>query len=158
MKKSKKKGLLKRLSSIDDIKNNFILTKNLIKNKSKVSKTKHIKETFEEALRRHSIKKEDEEKHFTGLYYRLKITFFAFLMTSLIVCSFTSFQLYTNIDIGYLFYGSYLISAALLIKSTEQSFRCYQLRIRTLGGLFVFLKSPKEWYPKKYIYKELNNG
>jgi hypothetical protein len=153
MKKNKKKGLLKRLSSIDDIKDNFILTKNLIKEKSKASKTKFIKESFSDALRRLSITKENEETHLTRVYKQLKITFFSYLISSMLVTVLTTYQLYFGVELGYLFYAAYLISLALFIKSVECAFRCSQIRIRELGGLTNFLLSAKQWYPKKYIYK-----
>ena len=151
--KKKKKGLLRRLSGFDDIKNNFIFTKNIITQKSKKEKKHQIKETFEEALRRHSIKKENEEKHLTKKYLFQKITFFSYIISSIITSASITFQLYQEHSLGLIYYSLYFLSLALFIKCIESAFRCYQIRIRKLGGLKNFLKSPKQWYPKKYIYK-----
>jgi len=59
--KERKKSLIRRLSSYDDIKNNFLLTKNLLKREKKEVKKDNIKETFSDALLRLGIKPENEE-------------------------------------------------------------------------------------------------
>jgi len=157
MKKKPKKSLLKRLSSIDDIKANFVFTRDLLKNKSKVSKKERIKEDFNSALRRLSIMPENEESHLTKVYSKLKVTFFSYFISSICVSILTTYQIIEGINLGYLYYASYLIGAALLMKSFESSFRCYQIRIRELGGLSNFFKKPKEWYPVKYNYSRKDN-
>lgn len=153
MSNNKKKGLLKRLSSIDDIKDNFLFTKSLIKNQSKEVKKKYIKEDFESALRRLSIPKENEESHLTSVYYKLKVTFFSYAISSIIILFLSAYQSINSPEVGYLYYAAYLITVALVIKAVECAFRCYQVRIRMLGGLSKFLTSPKEWYPVKYVYR-----
>ena len=153
MKRKNKKGLFKRLSSIDDIKENFILTKNLLKNKSKENKKTYVKESFEQALQRLSIRKDDEESKLTSVYNKLKLEFFSYFTSSFLIFLLTTYQIMTMDNVGYIYYASYLISTALFIMALGKSLRCYQIRKRELGGLKIFLTKPKEWYPKKYIYK-----
>ena len=150
----KKKGLLRRLSNFDDIRDNFKITKEIINNEKKKNKKEYIKETFEDALNRLNISKEDEADHLRKVYRGQKLTSLTSFFTSIIVFIITTVRIFSEVDHGYFIYIFYLVGLALLLKSFECAFRSYQIRVRKLGGLKEFALMPKEWYPKKYIHKK----
>lgn len=151
--KERKKSLLRRLSSYDDIKNNFILTKNILKEEKKNIKKETIKETFEEALSRHGVKPEHEENHINKVYKNLKITFNISFLMSMVVFFLVTYNI-LNADGGLIIYAFYFIAFTILTKAIESAFRCFQIRNKELLNIKEYLKNPKEWYPKKYIYKK----
>jgi hypothetical protein len=152
--KKKKKGLLRRLSSFDDIRDNFNITKDLVSSQSKTNKKEKIVETFNDALKRFNITDSNEESHLTKTYKSLKVTVISSFVTSLVVFAITTNNILSSNNYGFVIYFFYLAGLAILLQSFKSAFRCYQIRERALGGLSIFFKKPKEWYPKKYIYKK----
>ena len=151
--KERKKGLLRRLSSYDDIKSNFILTKNVLKEEKKNLKKEAIKETFEDALKRHGVKSEHQEKHLNKVYKNLKLTSIISFIMSFIVFYLVTYNILKT-DTGFILYAFYFIAFTILLKSIESAFRCFQIREKRLLNISEYLKNPKEWYPRKFIYKK----
>lgn len=155
--KERKKSLIRRLSSYDDIKNNFLLTKSLLKREKKEVKKESIKETFSDALLRLGIEPENEEKHLNKVYKSLKITSIVSLLLFIVLTFVISYQIFIG-NGGIIIYAFYFIALTIFLKSFESSFRCFQIRKKELLGITNYIKNPKEWYPKHFVYKkeELN--
>jgi len=154
--KKEKKGFLRKLSSIDEIKSSISLSINMFKNLKESRKKEYIIETFEEALNRLGINKDKEQEQLEFVYKNFKfktITYFLFSLFAFLLNTFNILNGNQNI----LTYGFYFFVVILLLFSFNSSFRCYQIRKRKLGGLKDFCLSIKEWIPKKYNYKESLN-
>lgn len=154
-KSEKKRGLLSKAMGTQAIKDVFGHTKGMIKD-AKPSKKHYIKETFDEAMKRHGIKEEDENKHLLKIYKNLKIQFIIFLIGQV--------WLFTFGTLNNLMEGSYFIALtyffltiALMTISAQYGLRCYQIRKKHLGMLNEFFKKPSEWYPKKISESYLEN-
>lgn len=151
--KERKKSLIRRLSSYDDIKNNFLLTKSLLKRENKEVKKESIKESFSDALSRLGVKPENEEEHLNKVYKSLKITSIISFFMFLILFSIISYQVFIG-NGGIIIYAFYFIALTIFLKSFESAFRCFQIRKKELLGIKHYIKKPKEWYPKSFIYKK----
>ena len=151
--KERKKSLIRRLSSYDDIKNNFLLKKNLLKREKKEVKKDNIKETFSDALLRLGIKPENEEEHLNKVYKSLKVTSIISFIMFVILTSVISYQIFIG-NGGVIIYAFYFIALTIFLKSFESAFRCFQIRKRELLNIKEYIKAPKEWYPKSFIYKK----
>lgn len=148
--KNKNKNLVSRLFGFSYIKGSLNETKNLIKSESK---DKYLVETFEDALERHNLITDSE------IYAHLKTNYNNRRVTSIIMII-ASFAV-----IGQLIYNtilhpsnaSYLSTliqilafTALFLIGIYESFRCYQIRVKKLGGLASFFKSFKNIYPSSF--------
>jgi hypothetical protein len=156
--KERKKSLLRRLSSYDDIKDNFIFTKKVMREERKNIRKERIKETFEDALLRLGVKPENEEDHLNKVYKSLKITsIISFILSILVFCIVTNNIISENG--GLIIYAFYFISLTVFTKAIETAFRCYQIRRKELVNIKEYFKNPKEWYPKSFNYKQdIRNG
>lgn len=151
--KERKKSLIRKLSSYDDIKNNFLLTKSLLKKENKEAKKGSITESFSDALSRLGIKPENEEEHLNKVYKSLKITSIISFIMFVILTSVISYQIFIG-NGGIIIYAFYFIALTIFLKSFESAFRCFQIRQKELLSIKHYIKYPKEWYPKSFIYKK----
>lgn len=151
--KERKKSLIRRLSSYDDIKDNFLLTKSLLKRENKEIKKERVKESFSDALSRLGIKPENEEKHLNKVYRSLKITSIISFIMFLILTTIISYQVLMG-NGGIIIFAFYFIAFTIFLKSFESAFRCFQIRKKELLNIKHYLKNPKEWYPKSFVYKK----
>ena len=143
----KKKGLFNKLVGWSYIKSSLSEATNLIKSERK---TDYIVESFDEALERLGITTDDE------IYEKMKKNYNGRRISSIIMLSVSIMvfiQLIYNITFNFntVGYISILIQTlaftALFLIGLYDSFRCYQIRVRKLGGLNIFLKSIKNIYP-----------
>jgi ABC-type multidrug transport system fused ATPase/permease subunit len=149
----KKTGLFNKALGTQAIKDVFGHTKNMIKD-AKTSKKHYIKETFDEAMKRHGIKEDDENVYLLKIYKNLKIQVMILLLGQLWLLSFGV--------IGNLLSSDYFIALtytfltfALMTITVQYGLRCFQIRKKHLGMLSIYMKSPKEWYPKKITEEKL---
>ncbi len=104
--KKEKKGFLRKLSSIDEIKSSISLSINMFKNLKESRKKEYIIETFEEALNRLGINKDKEQEHLEFVYKNFKfktITYFLFSLFAFLLNTFNILNGNQNI----LTYGFY---------------------------------------------------
>lgn len=143
----KKRGLFSKALGTQAIKDVFGHTRSMIKD-AKPSKKQYIKETFDEAMKRHGIKEEDENAHLLKIYKNLKIQFIIFFIGQIWLLTFGVAN--NLVDGSYFAAITYLfLTFALFILSLQYGLRCYQIRKKHLGMLEEFIKKPSEWYPRK---------
>jgi uncharacterized protein YjgD (DUF1641 family) len=146
MVKNKKKGLLNRLSSFDEMKRNFSLTKELMQETKKEKAREFIKESFEEALERFGV--EDKKTFLDKKYKEMRknsiISYLFFLILNLI-------NVYNILSGGTVMYGVIfiLISLYFFVNGLTMALRCYQMKMEKLGMLKQFLRSFRNWIPSK---------
>lgn len=154
MKNKKKKSLLRRLSSYDDIKNTFLITKNVIEKEKKELKKEQISETFEEALLRFGITEENKNSKLNNIYKKIRLESILMCLFGFLTLTLTTYNLINNPDFLIL-YAFYIISLTMFMKSFYSSYRCFQIRKESLEPLKEYLKKPKEWIPKKHEKKDI---
>jgi len=143
----KKRGLFSKALGTQAIKDVFRHTKGMIKDASP-SKKQYIKETFDEAMKRHGIKEEDENTHLLRIYKNLKIQFIIFFIGQIWLLTFGVAG--NLVDGSYFTAVTYLfLTFALFVLSLQYGLRCFQIRKKHLGMLEKFIKTPSEWYPTK---------
>ena len=151
----KKRGLFHKALGTNAIKDVFSHTKGMLKD-IKPSKKQYIKETFDEAMKRHGVKEVDENKHLLKVYKNLKVQFLVFTFGQIWLIVFGVISNFLEgdyfISLTYLF-----LTFALLTLSTQYGLRCYQIREKHLGMLGKFFKSPSQWYPRKITEEKLLN-
>lgn len=146
-KEKKKHGLLYKLAGAGTIKMGFEHTKDMLKSlKSESENNNYISETYDEALDRLGIPVEKRDSHVISIYQNLKISFII-LSTAAIafICSGFIYNLILGNILPSLLY--LCVSLAFLSVAMNNSFRCFQIRRKQLGGLKEWAKQPKEWYP-----------
>lgn len=154
----KNKSLASKLIGWSYIKGSLLETKNLL---STEKKENYIVETFDEALERLDITSDEE------IYYAMKKNYrgrmfssYVMITASLLVLA----QLVYNLTfhLGNLNIISVLVQSlaftALLLMGIHDSFRCYQIRVRELGGLGRYFKSLKNIYPTRFSKIEWLNA
>lgn len=141
-----KEGLFSKLVGLRTIKMGFEHTGEMLKTLKNKDPNLYIKETFDEALERHGIPVEKREAHLINIYKNLKISFIMLLFMSVlffVIGVFRSF--YDGNLLAGLAYSSLIF--AFITVMANNSFRCYQIRNKELGGLNNWLRNYKEWYP-----------
>lgn len=141
-----KEGLFAKLIGLRTMRLGFSHTKEMLKSLNERDPNLYIKETFEEALDRLEIPLEKRNSHLINIYKNLKISFLMLLVMSF---------LFLFIGVINNFYNGNLLAAlsysslifAFLSVMANNSFRCFQIRHRELGGIKKWLKNYKEWYP-----------
>lgn len=149
-----KKGLFYQVSGMKHIQSAFGVTKDMLKGLGTKRANEYHTETVEGALERFNIPKNEWATHLMKRYKGLQISF-SVLGIALLV--FFIFGIIGNFVHGNIMGGIlYLaIGFAVFTNILNNAFRCYQIRryfekgINDLGGLDIFLKSPKEWFPRK---------
>lgn len=146
MAKKEKKGLMYKLLGLGTIKMGFTHTMDLIRSTTVRDPNNYINESFDEALERHGIPPEKRTQHLINVYKNLKISF---VMLSIALIVFFAFGIVRNIMHDNLLSAFLYLSLSFAFASVvaNNSFRCFQIRKRELGGLKTWLRSPKEWYP-----------
>lgn len=146
MAKKEKKGLVYKLLGMSTLKMGFEHTKDMLKSATHKDPNNYINETFDEAFERLGIPPEKRDQHAINVYKTLKISFI--IMTTAVLI-FLIFGVARNF-----YYGNHLsaflyisLSFAFLSVIANNSFRCFQIRRRELGGLKDWFRNPKEWYP-----------
>lgn len=141
-----KDGLFSKLLGLRTIKMGLDQTGEMLKNLKSKDPNLYIKETLEEALDRHGIAVEDRDSHLINIYKNLKISF---LMLLFMCFLFMFVGVFRNFYMGNLLAAIAYLSLifAFLTVMANNSFRCYQIRKRELGGVKEWLKNYKEWYP-----------
>lgn len=143
----KKEGLLSKLVGMRTLRLGLDQTKEMIGSLNQRDPNTYIKESFEEALDRLDIPLEKRDMHLINIYKNLKISFLMLLVMSLL---FFFVGVLSNFKSGNvlaaLSYSSLIF--AFLSVMANNSFRCFQIRYRELGGIKKWFKNPKEWYPK----------
>ena len=146
MAKKEKHGLFYKLAGISTIKMSFEHTRDMLKSATAKNPNDRINETFDEALERHGIPVNEREGHIIKIYKNMKLSFFFILVA---IIGFISIGVVKNLIHGNmipaLLYAS--LTFAFLTVAANNSFRCYQMRQKELGGLSNWLRSPKEWFP-----------
>jgi cation transport ATPase len=102
-------------------------------------------ETFEQAVKRQNLG--NEELH--AAYKRQRIIVFVMLGISVLAIAYALNMLLTATS-GTQFFISVMACmpiTVLLVAAFRAAFRAWQIRNKRLGGLDVFLKSQKEWWP-----------
>lgn len=155
--KKEKKSFLRKLTSIDEIKSSVILSVKMFSNLKEQRKKEYIIETFEEALIRLGIKKEKEKEHLEKIYNNFKLKTLIYLFFSIATLLLNTVNILSG-NKNMVVWGFYTFVLVLVLFAFNSAFRCYQIRERKLGGLKNFFLSFKEWYPKKYNYKENLSG
>lgn len=155
--KKEKKSFLRKLTSIDEIKSSISLSVKMFSNLKEQRKKEYIVETFDEALNRLGIKKDKEEEHLQKVYNSFKLKTLIYLFFSIATALLNTMNILTG-NKNIVVFGFYTFVLVLVLFSFNSAFRCYQIRERKLGGLKIFFLSFKEWYPKKYTYKENLSG
>jgi hypothetical protein len=141
-----KEGLFSKLVGLRTIKMGFEQTGELVKSLSAKDPNLYLKETFDEALERHGIPVEKRDAHLINIYKNLKLSFL--MLLSMVI-------LFSVIGAGKSFYTGNLLAGvaysslifAFITVMANNSFRCYQIRNKELGGLSNWLRNYKEWYP-----------
>lgn len=151
--KKVKKGFFRKLTSIDEIKSSISFSVGMFSNLKEQRKKEYIVETFDDALQRLGVKKEKEQEHLEFVYKNLKLKSLIYFSFSILTTILNTINI-LNGNKNILVFGFYLFVLILLLFSFNSAFRCYQIRERKLGGLKNFFLSIKEWFPKKYNYKE----
>ena len=147
MKKNKEKhGLFYKLAGMRTMKFGFEHTKDMLKSLKVKNSNEYIEESFDEALDRLGIPDENKETHLINIYKNMKLSF---IILSCAVVLFIIIGVIVNlIQANYLSAFLYLsITVAFLSVVFNNSFRCFQIRRKQLGGLKEWIKTPKEWYP-----------
>ena len=146
MAKKEKHGLFYKLAGISTIKMSFEHTRDMLKSATAKNPNDRINETFDEALERHGIPVNEREGHIIKIYKNMKLSFLIMLVA---IIGFISIGVVKNLIHGNmipaLLYAS--LTFAFLTVAANNSFRCYQMRQKELGGLSNWLRSPKEWFP-----------
>lgn len=147
---SKNKNLASKLIGWSYIKGSLVETKNLLKSERKEN---YLVETFDEALERLDITSDDEIHLAMSRNYKGRmISSYIMITASILVLA----QLIYNITVhtSNISYISILIQflafTALFLMGSYDSFRCYQIRVRKLGGLNEYVKSIKNLYPTRF--------
>ena len=151
-KDKEKKGLFYQVSGIKHIQSAFGVTKDMLKGLKKKNPNEYQTETVESALERFNIPKTEWTTHLLKVYKNFQLSFFILSAASLIFFIFGVVGNFTHGNvIGGILYLAILFAVFSVILNN--SFRCYQIRrylekgIKELGGLDVFLRTPKEWFP-----------
>jgi hypothetical protein len=146
MAKKEKHGLFYKLAGISTIKMSFEHTRDMLKSATAKNPNDRINETFDEALERHGIPVNEREGHIIKIYKNMKLSF---LIMFAAIIGFICIGVINNLIHGNiipaLLYAS--LTFAFITVAANNSFRCYQMRKKELGGLSNWLRSPKEWYP-----------
>lgn len=143
---NKKEGLFSKLVGMRTLRMGFDHTKDMLKSLKQKDPNLYIKETFDEALDRLDIPLENREAHLINVYKNLKLSFIMLLVMSLLFLVVgVSINFYNGNILAALSYSSLVF--AFVSVMANNSFRCYQIRIRELGGVKSWLKNYKEWYP-----------
>lgn len=146
MAKKEKHGLFYKLAGISTIKMSFEHTKDMLKSATAKNPNDRINETFDEALERHGIPVNERDGHISKIYKNMKVSF---LIMFAAIVGFICVGIINNLIHGNfipaLLYTS--LTFAFITVAANNSFRCYQMRKKELGGLSNWLKSPKEWFP-----------
>jgi hypothetical protein len=146
MAKKQKHGLFYKLAGISTIKMSFEHTRDMLKSATSKNPNDKINETFDEALDRHGIPVNEREGHVVKIYKNMKVSFLIMLMA---IIGFICVGIIGNLINGHIvpafLYAS--LTFAFVTVAANNSFRCYQMRKRELGGLSTWLRSPKEWFP-----------
>ena len=139
-----KKGLMRRLSGIDDLAENLKITKNMIA--SGANKKKIIDETFEEAIYRLDIKEDELDDFLIGKHKELGKVAYMNYFISAIIFSFLVYHVFSST--GYIIIDfMFALSFYFFVNGFSFALRCFQIRSRTLGQLRLFIRSIKEWMP-----------
>lgn len=146
MAKKEKHGLFYKLAGISTIKMSFEHTKDMLKSATAKNPNDRINETFDEALERHGVPVNEREGHIIKIYKNMKLSFLIMLaaIIGFIFVGVINNLMHGNIIPAFL-YAS--LTFAFLTVAANNSFRCYQMRKKELGGLSNWLRSPKEWFP-----------
>ncbi len=141
-----KEGFISKLVGLRTIKLGFSQTVDLLKELKTRNNNEYITETFDEALERHGIPEEKREFHLINVYKNLKISFIILFFAAIL---FLFLGVFRNIYLGNILASVAYISLifAFLSVMANNSFRCYQIRNKKLGGLSLWLKNYKEWFP-----------
>lgn len=146
MAKKEKHGLFYKLAGLSTIKMSFEHTKDMLKSATAKNPNDRINETFDEALERHGIPVNERAGHIIKIYKNMRVSF---LIMFAAIIGFVLIGVLNNLIQGRLvpalLYAS--LTFAFLMVAANNSFRCYQMRKKELGGLSNWLRSPKEWFP-----------
>lgn len=144
---NKKKGFFNKAIGLETIKGGFSFTANLISS-MKPSKNEYREESFEEALIRLGITEENKEDHLLKIYSQLRLRFLIFLVAQGFLIFWGIFNILNSNNI-LTFISTIVITLLLFVFNLSNSLRCYQIRKQKLGNIEDWLKSYKDWYPKK---------
>jgi aminoglycoside phosphotransferase family enzyme len=146
MAKKEKHGLFYKLAGISTIKMSFEHTRDMLKSATAKNPNDRINETFDEALERHGIPVNEREGHIIKIYKNMKLSFLImFAAIILFICLGVVNNIINGNIIPAFLYAS--LTFAFITVAANNSFRCYQMRKKELGGLSNWLRSPKEWFP-----------
>ena len=146
MAKKEKHGLFYKLAGISTIKMSFEHTRDMLKSATAKNPNDRINETFDEALERHGIPVNEREGHIIKIYKNMKLSFLImFAAIILFICLGVVNNIINGNIIPAFLYTS--LTFAFITVAANNSFRCYQMRKKELGGLSNWLRSPKEWFP-----------
>jgi hypothetical protein len=147
MSKNKEKhGLFYKLAGVRTMKFGFEHTKDMLKSLKYRNPNDYIDESFDEALDRLGVPEENKAMHLINIYKNMKVSF---IILGFAVIFFLCIGVAGNlIKANYLSSFLYLsITVAFLSVIANNSFRCFQIRRKQLGGLKEWASTPKEWYP-----------
>ena len=155
MSKKEKKGLMRKALGVESIKGAFTHTVDMVKSTNPKNQ-EYIKETFQEAMERHGVKKEDQDDYLLKIYRNLKIQIMVLLVGSIYILYFGVISAF--FDEKYLMGFTYsLITFALFSLMAQYSLRCFQIREKKLGMLKEWFVSPKNWFPRKIKKADLES-
>lgn len=149
-----KRGLFYQVSGMKHIQSAFGVTQDMLKGLKTKKASDYHSETVESALERFNIPKNEWPTHLLKVYKNLQLSFF---ILGLALIMFFIVGVIGNFIHGNTMGGIVYLAISFAVFSVilNNSFRCYQIRryfekgIKELGGLDMFLKSPKEWFPRK---------
>lgn len=157
---NKNKGLINKLIGWSYIKDSLVQTKKML---TAEKKENYIIETFDEALVRQNLTTDEDiystlKKNYQGRKTSSLVTLFfsglVFLNLTRLIYSNEISGAFISIDkgtIGILTIIIYsLASLALFLMSSLDSFRCFQISRRELGGIKEFYKNPINFFPKRF--------
>jgi hypothetical protein len=139
-----KKGLIRRLSGVDDFVENIKLTKAMIS--SGANKKKVIDETFDEAIYRLDIKEDELDGFLAAKHKEMgRVAYMNYFISS-IVLLFLFYHVFSGT--GYIMITfMFALSFYFFVNGFSFALRCFQIRTKELGQLRLFMRSIKEWLP-----------
>lgn len=135
-KKDKKKSFLNVFFSVDMLKRDIDINKQLYSNLKKQSIKESFEESFEEAMERQRIKPEDLKDKY-NFFRKNAYTFFTISLIPIIFLIFKAknFGFETLILTGFFIY--------FFLNAFKFSMHCYQIKHKKLNVIREILKSPK---------------
>lgn len=141
--KKKKYGLFFGISSI---KSSFSMVSQIINDNKKEKEKESIKETFDEALLRLNIPKEDRQEFLRNKYNSIKNASIVNYMFTVIIMAYFIYTFNNAEELPLIHFLPFIMAIYFTMQGFFSAFRCYQIELEELVSLRSFITKPKKWF------------